>query len=357
MYISSKIQFNLLLSQNPIVIILANQSGDMYHVRALMALFPNVFSVILFDQLQMDREKKDQMKKYFIAGGFENKVYEGDIKLIDIRKTEYFYEKKARKILRDNNGSLPGKIYFGVTSATRFISAKLRFSPDKSFIKKQLSNGMVGDSGNQELYQNVIISKGVFPMPYERKKIILVNYRGTGQLKNGIHPALDTGKEGMRQILNVIQNVCKDVIVVPVGEHPKNYTHLPNLLNYWEWMPEKGNRSMEAGLLKYLNEEYLIVGVLGMRSGIMDLFSFLGYKVISIDRVDEKGINRVVQTKKGIGEEWYRIIEIKNERKGEMRTHKNQKYNRKGMGNDNWDGEFHQQDLDRIVMLAKQFFL
>jgi flagellar hook assembly protein FlgD len=94
-----------------------------------------------------------------------------------------------------------------------------------------------------------------------------------------------------------------------------------------------------------------------MRSGIMDLFSFLGYKVISIDRVDEKGMNRVLQTKKGIGEEWYKVIEIKNERKGEMRTHKNQKYNRKGMGNDNWDGEFHQQDLDRIVMLAKQFFL
>ncbi|HSG39837.1 MAG TPA: hypothetical protein VLE27_09390 [Thermoanaerobaculia bacterium] len=39
----------------------------------------------------------------------------------------------------------------------------------------------------------------------------------------------------------------------------------------------------QAALLKYLNDHYSVIGVVGMRSGVMDQLAFSGIKILPID--------------------------------------------------------------------------
>lgn len=66
----------------------------------------------------------------------------------------------------------------------------------------------------------------------------------------------------------------------PWGTNPAK----PNLLNYWAWPSVKGKgRAAEAGLLRYLKDNFTIKGAVGMRSGIMDMLALIGIPILSID--------------------------------------------------------------------------
>jgi hypothetical protein len=99
MNISTIEELNKSLRKSPIVAIPANHRGDMYHVKGLMSLFSNIHVLILFDSQEMKESQKEEMKKYFISGGLDNRVHIGDKKELSKKKKEYFPEKDAKKIL------------------------------------------------------------------------------------------------------------------------------------------------------------------------------------------------------------------------------------------------------------------
>ncbi|MGW1177612.1 protein-glutamine glutaminase family protein [Kitasatospora sp. NPDC002543] len=115
-------------------------------------------------------------------------------------------------------------------------------------------------------------------------KYVIVTYRDSGHSNRaGANaPGLDTGLEGVRQIIEEVQAaVGGGVRVVVMGEEPAGWDG-PALQNYWNW-PSVGNRRKELALLRYLADRYDIVGAVGMRSGVMDELAFAGIKIVSID--------------------------------------------------------------------------
>ncbi|MFE7527467.1 hypothetical protein ACFU7Y_17360 [Kitasatospora sp. NPDC057542] len=131
---------------------------------------------------------------------------------------------------------------------------------------------------------------------------VIVTYRDSGHSNRaGANaPALDTGLEGVRQIIEQVQEAANGRFrVVVMGEEPAEWSG-PALQNYWNW-PSVGNRRKELALLRYLADEYNIVGAVGMRSGVMDELAFAGIKVISIDisphRNEGDGIPNLKQSK------------------------------------------------------------
>ncbi len=117
---------------------------------------------------------------------------------------------------------------------------------------------------------------------------VLVNFRDSGHSAEGNHPALDTGKEGMQQIVEAVHRALSDnVQVVPIGGFPGNITAetwapRPHLVEYWNWAVTRDRRSQLA-LLHYLNANCKIIGAIGMRSGVTDQFALAGIRTLSID--------------------------------------------------------------------------
>ncbi|WP_223182765.1 MULTISPECIES: DUF4157 domain-containing protein [unclassified Streptomyces] len=114
---------------------------------------------------------------------------------------------------------------------------------------------------------------------------VIVNYRDSGHTGEGNAPALDTGREGLDQLQTMISEHpdLGGAQPVLIGGYPEPSTvNGPHLLKYWEWPGMTGRRS-ELALLHYLNENFRIVGAIGMRSGVTDQFAFAGIKTLSID--------------------------------------------------------------------------
>ncbi|XIE81608.1 DUF4157 domain-containing protein [Streptomyces sp. SBR177] len=114
---------------------------------------------------------------------------------------------------------------------------------------------------------------------------VIVNYRDSGHTGEGNAPALDTGRDGLAQLQNMIKEHpdLGGAQPVLIGGYPEPDTVAgPHLLKYWEWEGMTGRRS-ELALLSYLKENFTIVGAIGMRSGVTDQFAFAGIKTLSID--------------------------------------------------------------------------
>lgn len=121
---------------------------------------------------------------------------------------------------------------------------------------------------------------------------VLVNFRDSGHSGVGNAPALDTGTEGMGQIIEAVRSrLGNDVQIVPIGGFPAGETaetwgDRPHLVNYWTWNWGDGvpnDRRSQLGLLHYLKNRCNIRGAIGMRSGVTDQFTLAGIKTISID--------------------------------------------------------------------------
>lgn len=132
-----------------------------------------------------------------------------------------------------------------------------------------------------KLFQEDLVKLGKF---ISGPSYVLVNFRSTGHSdRPGANaPALDTGTQGMVQLIAAVREALgTGVVVVPMGEEPKDHQG-PNLLNYWNW-PSAPDRRRQLSLIKYLADHFNIVGAVGMRSGVIDQLAFAGIRVISID--------------------------------------------------------------------------
>ncbi|MEU9127527.1 hypothetical protein AB0D08_05315 [Kitasatospora sp. NPDC048540] len=134
------------------------------------------------------------------------------------------------------------------------------------------------------------------------QKYVIVTYRGSGHSgRAGANaPALDTGEHGVREVIAEVRAALgPEVEVVLMGEKPEDWTG-PSLREYWNW-PSAGNRRKELALLRYLEREFDVVGAVGMRSGVIDQMAFAGIKVVSVDvsphRDEGDGLPKVAQSK------------------------------------------------------------
>jgi hypothetical protein len=345
-------ELNKLLRKKPIIGIYARQRGDMYHTRAIMSLFPNLHCLILYNSEQRERKNINDIYTFLSSGGRSDRVQIVPASYSFCKPIYYGY-KDCNYLLKSNGYNIPPKVCFNVSAATRFLSIKLQKEKIKS--RSILKAEMAGEVLTDDEYSKMVQGRGNFPAIPDSNKYILVNFRKSGQEKNGIHPSLDTGSEGMKQLLTAVKETFTDVIVVPVGEYaPDGY--LINLLEYWKWFNQAHGRSQEAGLIRYLMDNYNIVGAIGMRSGVTDSFAFLGCRVVSIDRSQEEGISRVKDLEKGLGKSTFKVVEMTQARIGERRSVNF--YNRKlGEGQKKrWAGRIQDTDLQRIMACAKKTF-
>lgn len=114
---------------------------------------------------------------------------------------------------------------------------------------------------------------------------VIVNFRDSGHTGEGNAPALDTGRDGLAQIQDMIRQNPElgGAQPVPIGGYPSPATvEGPHLLEYWTW-PETRDRRSQLALLRFLQENFTILGAVGMRSGVTDQFAFAGIKTLSID--------------------------------------------------------------------------
>ncbi|MEU3598523.1 hypothetical protein ABZ714_07285 [Streptomyces sp. NPDC006798] len=190
------------------------------------------------------------------------------------------------------------------------------------------------------------------------QKYVIVPFRATGHSdrKGANAPALDTGTVGYAQIARAVATELKDTLVVPMGEMG-SVAGAANLTNYWTWPSVKdGGRRAELSLLKYLADEFTVVGAVGMRSGIMDELAFAGIKIVAIDisphRMDDGLPNRTVP--KG----WSRGLKLEDvygRFYGHAFTeHPRENDTKKGIAN--WEGKFHDSDI-RMISHSIKFYL
>ncbi|MFD0278103.1 hypothetical protein ACFVHB_29930 [Kitasatospora sp. NPDC127111] len=119
------------------------------------------------------------------------------------------------------------------------------------------------------------------------KAYVIVVHRDSGHsTRAGANaPALDTGVTGMRTLIEQAGELTvahgRKAEVVTMGTEAAGHRGA-NLLSYWNW-PSVGNRRKELSLLKYLSDTYNVLGAVGMRSGVMDQIAFAGIRIVSID--------------------------------------------------------------------------
>lgn len=184
-------------------------------------------------------------------------------------------------------------------------------------------------------------------------RYILVNFRATGHSNRpGANaPALDTGTMGVRQIISIIEGIFgNNVIPVPMGEEPAELANGPNLLNYWTWPSMQGSRLKQASILRFLNENFNIVGAVGMRSGVIDQMVFAGIKVLSLDIGPNKGLADAHLPDLATSKGWDRGLKLENAY--------NNNYGRAFIDHartdeetrnvPGWEGEFHDNDVATI---------
>src|SRR3989338_6306134 len=192
-------------------------------------------------------------------------------------------------------------------------------------------------------------------------RYILVNFRATGHSNRpGANaPALDTGTIGVRQIISLIGGVFGDnVIPVPMGEEPAEMANGPNLLNYWTWPSMQGSRLKQASILRFLNTNFNIVGAVGMRSGVIDQMVFAGIKVLSLDIGPNKGLADGQLPDLATSKGWDRGLKLENgyrERYGRafIDHGRTDEETRNVPG---WEGEFHDDDVATITTAVNFYF-
>ena len=189
---------------------------------------------------------------------------------------------------------------------------------------------------------------------------VIVNFRDTGHsARPGANaPALDTGLTGVQQIIDAIQTKLGAVQVVAMGEKPESLGGQPNLLKYWEWPSVQQSRLDQTLLLKYLKDNYPIIGAVGMRSGVMDQLALLGIPIVSIDISPHSGLADGELPDLATSKGWDRGLKLEDSYKQNY-GHAFIKHARKDEKKrklPNWEGAFHPEDIATIAG-AVDFYL
>lgn len=365
-----------------ILTIRAQNTGDMYHIRLAMIMEPKYDLLILGVD---DRTKKQAQQIVEMISDLENRrIYYTDeprANNLSIGSTETL---TTRMITRHQKISLTMRNNFHkkvmgisdqklqefkkyVENHKKLLAAIKIQEPDINIIFKKLEKKWIyacladkfGSYTSEEgiAFQEDLNKKGFFSKN-DHCKYVIVNFRATGHNVSDTlgsnAPALDTGLQGMQQIIEAVNSsLGEDVTVIPMGEIFLQEGQ-PNLSRYWEW-PSASNRRLQISLLHYLNRNYNILGAIGMRSGIIDQIAFLGIKTISIDISPHRTQGNLPNI--GPSKGWSRGLKLEavypNYGRVFMRNPRDEDLKRKIP---NWQGKIHPEDLESIKSAISFYF-
>ncbi|WP_144393471.1 hypothetical protein [Pleionea sediminis] len=295
----------------------ANQTGDMYHLKAALALEPNN-SVVIWNSDQFVKTA-DDIAKYLRPSANSLDLVNGDAmknKGIHVGKATSLIAEKLQDPLQ-NFQVLDQKIRTGMATGVDGLSAKYAEDLNKIGFKQGI--------------------------PY-----VLVNYRNVADKPGGVHPEHDTGDKGFKQLMQAAKST--GAVPVPMGDPPEYLLKellregimtegQANLSNYWKLDSAKGGRNQETGLIQHLAKNFNVVSGIGMRSGTLDMLAFVGIPIVSLDK-DPKG-------KEG---SWLRTTKLESAygsgRYGTLYVNRLQAD--KGQGKVLNDGEFSKDDFQNI---------
>ncbi len=260
----------------------ANQTGDMYHVKAALALFSENFHVLIWGVPLADNgspASKSAINSaaviadylapnasvFFCDGGKPNASSPAN-NLANAFAGRMEQDGEAHGFLLD------------VGQATSLISMGLGGG---HLADEKVIDGManINKAWNRSFAEDLLdhgFKQGI--------RYVLVNYRNVSATPGGVHPEHDTGVVGFGQLMRIVKKT--GAVPVPMGDPPFNSVGVGDatLQDYWTWDSTKGKgRNAEAGLIRFLAQNFDVIGAVGMRSGTMDLLSFVGIPILSID--------------------------------------------------------------------------
>ncbi|MEL6599956.1 MAG: hypothetical protein AAFR40_10570 [Pseudomonadota bacterium] len=323
----------------------ATHTGDMYQLMGAKALFPRL-NVLLWGVTVSDNHTtvnsayqiasyiNDSQHTYYTAGGKpgnnkpSRQEYEGLTHGNAIGWNKWI----------DEGGS---------SSVILYATENSNNGGNTERAAMRTGTAPIGNAQEEQAFDQALTQHGFAAnTPY-----IIVNFRRSGH-NGGTAPALDTGTTGYADIIAEVTQRFNNATIVPMGEVlPANFpAQNANLHNYFLWPAVAGDRRKQAGLLRYLNENYNVIGAVGMRSGVMDGLALAGFKILSIDISPEKqgntskGWERGSKLERALGASYGRAF-IKDER-----------HNETNLQDNNWAGAFSATDKATIGSAADTFF-
>ncbi|MDD4160947.1 MAG: DUF4157 domain-containing protein, partial [Methanothrix sp.] len=256
----------------------ATHTGDMYHLKAAKAIFPEL-NTLIWNVNPVNGDAT--VDSAFTIGSYMN----------DQPKTYYTNwekpggNKPSNDQLRNVTRGIPiaWRKWVEEGTVTSLIMYASMNSADVGATERglmEVGTAPIGGFADEIRFNQALIFHGF----RRNETYVLVNFRESGHLV-GVHPALDTGRTGYDEIIAQVRDRIPGAQVVPMGEIlPAGGGPFPaNLVNYWTWPCCVGDRKKQAGMLRYLKENFTVLGAVGMRSGIMDMLVFAGIPIISID--------------------------------------------------------------------------
>lgn len=331
----------------PVLTIEAGHSGDMYDIALAFKILQFAPTIVIWGMTEQKRNKATQAARLFHdIGGKQRKgsiLYttgyppEGEglanwelERLVEQSLTEKEWGKKLPRKVRVIN---EGRATSIVALYARMVGEKERGAIGDMLAPESLG---IDDQIKADLEKHGF-SKG--------KSYVIVNYRESGHSGGGTAPALDTGTQGMEQLMKAVWEL-KLGIPVPMGEHKPRTEFEADLIDYFKWPSCQGlGRAAEARVLRVLAQTYDVRGAVGMRSGVTDLLMYMGIPTLSIDiqpsrGAPSKGWQRSFKRSAAFGDRYRRHYLVQG-RKGEL-----------DVGNDKasqkWQGAFGKDDLGMI---------
>lgn len=316
--------------------------GDMYHVGAVLNLFPNLKVIIydipaptnVTDEASQGREIENarRWKQACAISGYyqqpDRVFYTHADGVAALCSKSHAYDFQRSEVSGDR--AAQRDMFIDVGGCTTILGLTLQHARSRGIAeerdrRRELKEAVgpapaPGDTSRAdaaEIQQYLARNGWQTDTPY-----VIINFRASGhaqierQLRDapssrararvrrgydpardqegGNHPDLDTGVLGVRELAEIVR--ARGFTPVFMGEEPADAPQ-PNLIKYWGFQhdyrapgalaPERlklcrGGRAAESYFLRILAETYN-VKLLAMRSGVTDQLAMLGIPVISID--------------------------------------------------------------------------
>ncbi|RYP65029.1 hypothetical protein DL770_009085 [Monosporascus sp. CRB-9-2] len=297
----------------------AKHRGDMYHMRAAMQLPDGNFSLVLYETDWVNPKRATQDTEDYLARSTRRN-----------ERTTFFVPWKNEKVLgvkdlddTDLNNCYVNGVKLELDAGqyrlmnVRVIgegdsTERIRDADKTTQVLEKIREGMFLLQPTTKTYLNGQL-ENVFEVKWgvqldKTKTTILAMYRDTGQNPGGAYPEFDTGN-GIDVIRTIAGKVLHDgepqIRVLSSGTEDGNQK--PGIGFYWDAIPKvdavKANgdkkdedvtkRDIEAYFLYWASQvKPYYQMALGLRSGAMDLFTFMGIPTMSIGLRNMAGEDR-----------------------------------------------------------------
>ncbi|HLT35628.1 MAG TPA: hypothetical protein VK034_05065, partial [Enhygromyxa sp.] len=307
--------------------------GDMYHVGAVLNLYPQL-KIILYDleawpgvqnanQHERERELARRWEQACMIADYYNQpnrvfyTFAAGVAGKASKAAAYDFHAKVSV----NPRAKPRDLFIDVGGCTTIVGLEMARARERGHYqqrKTDLARAVAPDPvDNQRADQTEILHFLRAGGWKKSEKYVIINFRDSGHahiqrkiataadpsaVKNaydpkadqvgGNHPELDTGAKGVKQLAELVRE--RGFTAVYMGEAPAGARgDKPSLIKYWTFKHNygpgnkllelcRGGRSAEAYFMRVIAEHF-DVRLLAMRSGVTDQLAFLGIPTISID--------------------------------------------------------------------------